>query len=171
MPHLPTTRYERFLFRRSRYIRRMQRRRESWPRFNFADHSGHDGNKLGPPWAFVGDGSLQSPPGLKFGLRRAPYGYPAYVCPPTYTYFTTGRHLTPHVVAHFHDPGGSHLTEARANFQKRSVVYRGRKVDRLKGTDRICALAVRFSSWLLRTEGTRYWPDWDPLGRTPVWEG
>lgn len=167
MAMLPTTRRERWIFRKKRYAKRMKRMRRSRP--SFFDGGGYVARlrRFGPI-SFNTDGSPQQ--SLWRLLRNPSNNYGAFVFPNSIHITTAAYRKPPHIA--FDPPLPPHHNAYREKcylgYHNRPCMRLGHKNNRMTGIERAIYFAgISNLEWKLNGMGNKY-PAWDPLHRTPV---
>lgn len=165
---LPTTRKERWLYRKRKYAKRLRREQASFPRTY--DHGGGVmcEEKRNGPWAFEGDGRKQQ---SLYQLIKNPPNT-AHLWNPTAVFVvsTVGYKKPPHVYSDSVSPLPSHYHSylCGVNYNNRPMRYRGRKKDRMRGQERAVYFANLVDLYQRLQGNPGGYPPWDPLARTPV---
>jgi hypothetical protein len=167
----PTTRRGRFLYRQRRYLRRRYRQKKAGYKGTGSDGYGTLPARQFPKYSVGNDGMF---PQLAADVQvlqddnPVPLEYIDTWFPFTVTF--DGPRKTRHVhwpLNYWRPPGTHHQDRAKIGVFRKRVAYAGHKVGRHGGFDWKCA---RARQWYLQYGGEGY-PSWDPLHRTPVFDG
>lgn len=164
----PTTRRGRFNLRKFKY---MKRRRRNYSHYHLDhDYLSHFRCVYAYYGRFFRSGDGYQQP-LNALLVRPKNGVPwLTTVSPNYTVPPVGYKRPPH--PHFNPPLETllpyHQSKVVLGYNNRRVKYQGHKLGRLNGFQRGVWAANKVNWSWIQGRGQSYYPEWDPLHRTPV---